>query len=166
MKEKLRDLGIRTTELSQFMKISRPSVYKYIELYESREFNMIPEKVLRVFKYVDKYKNLSKEQIIAYIISEFSDTDVSDKKETIRNYLLNKGANDPKIDLMYVLVTTDSLDPVIQYLGNAGRILDEGELDESELYQVARLVNLKNDIMTNKPLTEEEINRTRTIVGD
>ena len=166
MKEKLRDLGIKTTELSEFMKISRPSLYKYIELYESKEYKQIPEKVLRVFKYVDKYKNLTKEQIIAYTIGEFSDTETSDKKEAVRNYLLNKGMNDPKIDLMYVLATTDSLDAVVQYLASAGKILDEGEMDDSKIYQVSRLVNLKHDIMTNTPLDEEEIKKTKSILGD
>ena len=166
MKEKLRDLGIKTTELSEYMRISRPSLYKYIELYESKEYKLVPEKVLRVFKYVDKYKNLSKEQVIAFTISEFSDTDVSDKKEAIRNYLLNKGANDPKINLMYVLATTDSLDDIVQYLSSAGKILDDGDYDESKIYQVARLVNLKSDIMTNKPLSEDEITKAKTIIGD
>ena len=166
MKEKLRGLGIKTTELSEYMRISRPSLYKYIELYESKEYKLVPEKVLRVFKYVDKYKNLSKEQVIAFTISEFSDTDVSDKKEAIRNYLLNKGANDPKINLMYVLATTDSLDDIIQYLSSAGKILDDGDYDESKIYQVARLVNLKSDIMTNKPLSEDEITKAKTIIGD
>ena len=166
MKEKLRDLGIKTTELSEFMKISRPSLYKYIELYESKEYKQIPEKVLRVFKYVDKYKNLTKEQIIAYTIGEFSDIKTSDKKEAVRNYLLNKGMNDPKIDLMYVLATTDSLDAVVQYLANAGKILDEGEMDDFKIYQVSRLVNLKHDIMTNTPLDEEEIKKTKSILGD
>lgn len=166
MKEKLRDLGIKTTELSEFMKISRPSLYKYIELYESKEYKQIPEKVLRVFKYVDKYKNLTKEQIIAYAIGEFSDIETSDKKEAVRNYLLNKGMNDPKIDLMYVLATTDSLDAVVQYLASAGKILDEGEMDDSKIYQVSRLVNLKHDIMTNTPLDEEEIKKTKSILGD
>lgn len=166
MKEKLRDLGIKTTELSGFMKISRPSLYKYIELYESKEYKQIPEKVFRVFKYVDKYKNLTKEQIIVYTIGEFSDTETSDKKEAVRNYLLNKGMNDPKIDLMYVLATTDSLDAVVQYLASAGKILDEGDLDDSKIYQVSRLVNLKHDIMTNTPLNEEEIKKTKSILGD
>lgn len=166
MKEKLRDLGIKTTELSEFMKISRPSLYKYIELYDSKEYKQIPERVLRVFKYVDKYKNLSKEQIIAFTIGEFSDIETSDKKDAVRNYLLNKGTSDPKVNLMYLLATTDSLDAIVPYLTSAGTILDEGNLDETRLYQISRLVNLKHDIMTNTPLTEEEITKTKTIIGD
>ena len=166
MKERLHDLGIKTTELSQFMKISRPSLYKYIELYESKDYKIIPEKVLRVFKYIDKYKNITKEQVITYTISEFSELNTSDKKETIRNFLIAKGTGNPKIELMYLLVTTESLDDIVQYLVNAARLLDEGDLDESALQQVSRLVNLKSDIMKGIPLTEEEINKTRSIIGE
>ena len=45
-------------------------------------------------------------------------------------------------------------------------LLDEGELDDSKIYQVSRLVNLKHDIMTNTPLDEEEIRKTKSILGD
>ena len=166
MKEKLRELGIKTTEMSQYMRVSRPSLYKYIELYESKDYKQIPDKVLRVFKFIDRYKNITKEQIITYTIGEFSDFDVADKKEAIRNYLLKKTSTDSKIELMYVLVSTTSLDEIVQYLSNAGRILDENDHDDLALQQVRRLVNLKYDIMTNKPLSEEELTKTKTIMGD
>ena len=58
MKEKLRELGIKTTEMSQYMRVSRPSLYKYIELYESKDYKQIPDKVLRVFKFIDRYKTV------------------------------------------------------------------------------------------------------------
>ena len=166
MKERLKDLGIRTTELSGYMKLSRPSVYKYIDLYESGEFRSIPEKVLRTFKYIDRYKSLSKEQIVAYIIYEFSEFEKSDKKETIRNYLMNKGASDAKIELMYRLITTDSLDDIVPYLSNAATLLDQGGMDQSELYQVARLINLKTSIMKNIPLTKNELKKAKDNLGD
>ena len=165
MKERLKDLGIRTTELSEYMRLSRPSVYKYIDLYEKGENKQIPEKVLRTFRYIDKYKTLSKEQIVSFIIYEFSEFENSDKKEAIRNYLMNKGSNDSKVDLMYCLITTSSLDDIVQYLSNAARILDGDEIDQSELYQIARLVNLKSNLMKNIPLSEEELNNAKENLG-
>ena len=56
-------------------------------------------------------------------------------------------------------------DDMVQYLISAGKILDYGDYDESKIYQVARLVNLKSDIMTNKPLSEDEITKAKTIIG-
>lgn len=165
MKERLRDLGIRTTELSEYMRLSRPSVYKYIDLYENQRYKGIPEKVLRTFRYIDKYKTLSKEQVVSFIIYEFSEFENSDKKEAIRNYLMNKGSNDSKVDLMYRLITTNSLDDIVQYLSNAARILDGDKVDQSELYQIARLVNLKSSLMKNIPLSEEELNNAKENLG-
>ena len=147
MKEKLRDLGIKTTELSQYMRISRPSLYKYLESYESKEYKVIPEKVLRTFRYVDKYKNLTKEQIITFVICEFAEEETSDKKESIRKYLLTKGSNDPKIELMYALINTDILDGITHYLNEVCRILEKGELTESEIVQISRFINFRTDIM-------------------
>lgn len=161
MKEKLRDLGIKTTELSQYMRISRPSLYKYLESYESKEYKVIPEKVLRTFRYVDKYKNLTKEQIITFVICEFAEEETSDKKESIRKYLLTKGSNDPKIELMYALINTDIFDGVTHYLNEVCRILEKGELTESEIVQISRFINFRTDIMVNKPLTEEEIENAK-----
>ena len=107
MKERLRELGIRNTELSQYMRISRPSLYKYLGLYESGDKKNIPENVLRCFKFIDKHKNLSKEQIISYVLYEFSDTQASDRKEALRQYLMNNSENDQKIRLMYLLISSD-----------------------------------------------------------
>ena len=113
MKERLRELGIKTTELSEYMRISRPSLYKYMELYEAGDTSAMPEKVLRTFRYIDKYKSLTKEQVVVFVICEFSDINNSDKKEAIRRYLLMHGPSDAKIGLMYALISTSSIDELV-----------------------------------------------------
>ena len=166
MKDRLHDLGIKTTELSSYMKISRPSLYKYINMYEENDTKGIPEGVLRTFRYIDKYKALTKEQVISFVILEFSDSDSTDRKEAIKNYLLSKGPKDSKIELMYNIISTDILDSLVDYLNNASAIIDAGEINDDELYQVARLVNLRNDVMKNKPVTKEELEKAKEIVGE
>ncbi len=166
MKERLHDLGIKTTELSSYMKISRPSLYKYINMYEEKDYGGIPPGVLRTFKYIDKYKTVTKEQIISFVILEFSDSEGSDKKEVIRNYLLAKGPNDPKIVLMYNLIVNRSLDDLVGYLSNASQILNEPRLNDSQLYQVARLVILRDELLKNIPLTEEELSKAKEMIGE
>ena len=166
MKEKLRELGIKTTELSQYMRISRPSLYKYLDSYESREYRNIPDKVLRTFRYIDKYKSLTKEQVITFVICEFAEENTSDKKEAIRKYLLTKGPNDPKIELMYTLISTDFFDGVIHYLNKVSGIMEKEEYSESEIRQISRFVNFRSDIMVNKPLTEEEFVNAKGMLGE
>lgn len=166
MKDKLRALGIKTTELASYMKISRPSLYKYVESYEAGDYKSIPDPVLRTFKYIDRYKSLTKEQVIAFVILEFSESKGSDSKDRIRSYLLSKGPKDRKIELMYNLVSTDLLDGMVDYLNNVVRILDGDEIDDSAIHQVARWVNLQDDILKDVALSEEELEKARRIIGE
>ena len=166
MKERLRELGIKTTELSEYMRISRPSLYKYMDLYEAGDTRAIPDNVLRTFRYVDRYKSLTKEQIVIFVICEFSDLSNSDKKEAVRRYLLPHGPNDAKVALMYALATTSSLDGLALYLADSASILDKTEIGPSELSRVAGLVNLKTNIMKNVFPTEMEIEEAKKNLGD
>ena len=166
MKEKLRALGIKMTELSSYMRISRPSLYKYVDMYEAGDTKGIPEPVMRTFRYIDKYKSITKEQVISFVILEFSDKEGSDCKETIKNYLLTKGSKDRKVQLMYNLIASDALDGIVDYLNNVVSILEEPEIDDDGLYQVTRLVNLRDDVMKGVPVSKEELERARGIIGD
>ncbi len=166
MKEKLRELGVRNTELSQYMRISRPSLYKYIDLYESGETKSIPQNVLRCFKFIDRYKNITKDQVISYVLYEFSDIQPSDKKECLRQYLMNKGEKDPIVHLMYLLVSTDILDPVVPYLVNAVELIGSGSLTTEQIYQVSKLLNFVSDVTKNKPVSEDELDITNNMLGE
>lgn len=166
MKERLRELGIKTTELSEYMRISRPSLYKYVSLYESGDYGSIPEKVLRVFKYIDRHSKLTKEQVVSFTICEFSESEISDKKEAIRNYLMRSNANDPKVGLMYALVTTHQLDSIAEYLSRACIKLESADFNDSDLRQVARLVLMRSDLESMEPLSEEDEQRVRMELGE
>ncbi len=166
MKERLRELGIKTTELSEYMRISRPSLYKYMELYEAGDRSAIPDNVLRTFKYVDRYKSLTKEQVVIFVICEFSDLRNSDKKEAVRRYILAHGPNDAKVALMYALATTSSLDSLAPYLADSAIILERPEIGPAELSRVAGLVNLKSNIIKNIPPTGKELEEAKKNLGD
>ena len=48
LKEKLSSLKIKISELSQYLSISRPTLYKYIELYEDDKYDEINISILRI----------------------------------------------------------------------------------------------------------------------
>ncbi len=68
MREKLKNLGIRLTELSNYLGCSRPTLYKYLEDYENRNYKNIDSKVRKVFDLIIKKKTLSKIEVINFII--------------------------------------------------------------------------------------------------
>ena len=64
VKEQLRELGFRLTELADLLHISRPTLYKYIELYESGEYDGIRGDVLMLFGYISTNPEASKRDSI------------------------------------------------------------------------------------------------------
>ena len=157
MKERLHELGIKMTELAGYMKISRPSLYKYVESYEDGDFKSVPEKVLRTFKFIDRFKTLTKENLITYVICEFSDPSESNPKESIRKYLMMRADNDPKIELMFRLVSSDWLDPIIPYISNCINIASKENMSDSERMQIARLALVRKRVSQGEPLSDEEL---------
>ena len=71
MFKKLDLLNIKISELAQYLNISRPTLYKFIELYESNK-NLLRKKYLELFDYINNNLYLTKIDIIKYIIERFN----------------------------------------------------------------------------------------------
>ena len=65
MKARMRELNIKMTELSEYIKVSRPTLYKYIESYESGDLESIPDRVVSLFRLMDR-PEVTKEQVVAF----------------------------------------------------------------------------------------------------
>lgn len=71
MFKKLDLLNIKISELAQYLNISRPTLYKFIELYESNK-NLLRKKYLDLFDYINNNLYLTKIDVIKYIIERFN----------------------------------------------------------------------------------------------
>ena len=52
LEDRLKELDIKKTELANYLDISRPTMYKFIESYDNGEFETINKKVLKLFDYI------------------------------------------------------------------------------------------------------------------
>jgi len=68
MREKLKMLGLKLTELSNYLGYSRPTLYKYLEDYENKKYKQINFRVRKVFDFIMKKKTLSKIEVINFIL--------------------------------------------------------------------------------------------------
>jgi predicted transcriptional regulator len=84
MKEKLKRLNIRLTELSHYLNLSRPTLYKYIDEYENRKYKDIDKRTRQVFDFIKKKSTISKIEVIDFIINQGTD-DVRDEIKTLYN---------------------------------------------------------------------------------
>lgn len=104
MREKLKSLNIRLTELSDYLGFSRPTLYKYLEDYENKKFKSIDFRVRKVFDYILKKKTLSKIEVINFIID------------------LNKLGEESILDELYNMILQDEylLNNIISRIDNEG----------------------------------------------
>ena len=58
LREKIRDLDLRISDLAEYLKISRPTLYKYIDMYEEGDRSTIDTKILNLFDYIQNSKNI------------------------------------------------------------------------------------------------------------
>lgn len=165
MKDRMRELGIKMTEMAEYLKISRPTLYRYIDLYSEGNKAELPPNVSELFRFMET-PGISKEQVIAFMIGEFGDSSESERKDSIRRYVSSKPDNDPKVRLFSLLATTDCMDAVVPYLANSIEIISRGPADDNELYQAARLALLKECVEKGMPLTSEELERAKRAMGE
>ena len=115
MKARMRELNIKLTELSEYIKVSRPTLYKYIESYEDGDYESIPGRVVSLFKVMER-PDATKEQVISYIISSFNEDDGTDSAEAVRRYLSDPSSSPSKVEFLQKVATTNCLDSIIPYL--------------------------------------------------
>lgn len=68
MREKLKKLNIKLTDLAHYLNISRPTLYKYIDAYEQEKYAEMSKKSKKIFMFIDKNPTASKIDVIDYII--------------------------------------------------------------------------------------------------
>ena len=163
MKARMRELNIKMTELSEYIKVSRPTLYKYIESYESGDLESIPGRVVSLFRMMDR-PEVTKEQVIASIISTFREDEGTETGEAVRRYVSDPSSSPSKIEFLEKVASTDCLDSIIPYLNDCIDILSGDTIDDDQAYQVARLVLLRSKVNRNLPLKDEELREAKEIL--
>jgi len=68
VRDKLREVNVRLVELATYLNISRPTMYKYLELYENRDYSKIDKVTFDLFSFIDTEIDLSKPSLMNYLI--------------------------------------------------------------------------------------------------
>lgn len=133
LREKIKELDIRIMDLANYMEMSRPTIYKYIEMYETGYRNEIESRVLTVFEYIDNNENIGKTNVIKFILENISKieeniSETEKKKIQIRNLL--KHQDKTKEDFIYLISEDNFFDPILGYLIKCKNITDKKMTDE------------------------------------
>nr|WP_315018035.1 hypothetical protein [uncultured Campylobacter sp.] len=123
LRERLKEIDLRLVDLSELLKISRPTAYKFIELYEIGQRDKFDSKILRFFDYVCQ-NDINKMDAISFILNNISmpeNQSNEDKKQQITNLL--KKDNEVKVNFIEKLTQVDIFDPILSYLLECEKII-------------------------------------------
>ena len=135
--DKLKELDIKKTELANYLNISRPTMYKFIDLYDNGNKNGINKKVLKLFDYINDNEMVGKNNVIGYILNNLTDVkELECKEETdlfknVRKYMI-ENPNSEKSQFLELTCKRSSYDLIIRYLMEITPLLKKKSLTDEE----------------------------------
>lgn len=151
LREKLKNLDLKITELAEYMQVSRPTMYKFIECYDSHDFSQINPKMLKLFNYIDEHELIGKRNVVNYILTQLSGVPADEDEgeaETVK-IVKNQITTNPtaKKSQFYTLCATgDSFDEIIPYLVRIQPLLTKKRLTSTEKELLQPYLTFKDEI--------------------
>ena len=132
IKERLKEMDLRITELADYLHVSRPTMYKFIECYDTKQFKALSKEALQLFNYIAENELIGKRGVISFILNNSStDTAANDIEGQVLNYL-KSNPDSKKSQFIKECVSSDCFDKVIYYLADILPILKSGDTEEYE----------------------------------
>ena len=157
LKDRLSELDIKITELANYLNLSRPTMYKFIDYYESGNHNEINKKVLKLFNYIVENPLIGKNNVISYILNNLADVKEMESKEDVnlfkdvRKYIL-ENPDSEKSKFVNLCCKKGNYDIFIHYLMEISPLLKKKDLSREEL----KLLKPYKDIINLYTIEESE----------
>lgn len=125
IRDRLRTSQMRLVELATYLEISRPTLYKYLESYEKKEYNDIEKKCLDLFDYIQNTKNIQRHMIMNYLINKVLPMEKDDGSDIemlsmVRKLTESKNLMDlKKLKIVRAIVSSNKFDDIIDILDEA-----------------------------------------------
>jgi len=127
LRERIKQMDLKVTELSDYLQVSRPTMYKFIEYYDEQNFDLINRKVLKLFNYISENEFIGKKTVISYILNNLVELKPMGEKNDVAviNKLRKNIVENPeskKSKFLEMCVTTTFFDELINYLPDIAEI--------------------------------------------
>ena len=137
IRQRLKELDIKITEIAEYLQFSRTTMYKFIEAYDSGDYGEINKRVLALFHYIDDNDLIDKRNVINFVLSKLTETkelgdDVSDKRLQEVSHLLTQNPDSEKSRFIMECCTKSSYDTLIHYMLEIEPILKKKRRTEAE----------------------------------
>lgn len=138
IKERLKEIELKITELSDYLQISRPTMYKFIEAYDAGENSGINKNVLKLFKYIDENPVIGKKTVVSYILTNLvEEKELGDSSENrlynqIKRYIISNPES-AKTQFIELAIQKTDYDDAIKYLLKIYPLLKKRKLSDEEI---------------------------------
>lgn len=142
IKLRLKELDIKITELANYLQISRPTMYKLIELYDEGRYSTINKKIKKMFDYIEANSLIDKKNVINYILNnlvemdDFEDSDLEKKIKKIKKFI-SDNPDSLKTNFICKCIETKQFDLVIQYLMEISTLIKKKKITAEEMEIIA-----------------------------
>ncbi len=168
MREKMKEMDIRITELCELLHFSRPTMYRFIDNYELGKTRGIDRGVLSLFRYIDETPNIGKKNVISFILNNImgqdDDLNVSKFVKAAKKYETSDFATDEKTDVIMKIMTTHLLDDIARCIAEYYLVTSNGEMSEGDIEKIGKFILFKYDIDNQTKLTKTQINKIQKIL--
>ncbi len=154
LKERLKQIDLRITELADYLQVSRPTMYKFIDYYDARNFDLINRKVLKLFNYIIENELAGKKNVVNYILTNLVDikelgSDIEqDALKNIKRFLVSNPES-KKCKFIEICIKTNAYDELIYYLVDIYPLLRKKNLSDEEKRMLDKFKEIKSQIKNN-----------------
>ena len=137
IRQRLKEADLKITELADYLHLTRPTLYKYIESYDGGDKDSINKKVLKLFKYIEENTLAGKKTIVNYILTnlveevDLDDSDASAKFTKVKKVMLSEPESN-KTQLINIIANKKTLDDVVDYLLVVDSLVKKKKLTSEE----------------------------------
>jgi hypothetical protein len=157
LRERLKSIDLRVTELADYLQLSRQTIYTYIQLYDNKQFGQINPNVLKLFNYITENDLAGKRNVVTYILNNIvevksmGENDDGETLKKIKDYLISN-PHSKKSMFLQLCATGGQFDDVIYYLVDVAAIKDRPDKTPEDMQMlepyktlISQLKNLKKN---------------------
>jgi len=150
---------IKLTDLADYLKISRPTLYKLIDNYNSEEYDKIEKKQLELFNYINDTPNLSKKQVVNFIVQN-KIINMGEENNSISSFVgkyeCTGSIGDEQEEAIRNIIISKNIGSLVDLINRFCFLTSKEDLNDSEQEELL-FINYIKDLASKKEIIPEKI---------
>lgn len=135
LRDRLRELGIKIVDLANMLDISRPTLYKHIESYETNALENLDSSYIALFNYITQNEFINAKNVFIYITQNILRLKERDLQGSMAMGRVAITGNAQKDAFITLLLESNRFDDLLGYFISCYELLEKDTLsDESRAF--------------------------------